>query len=103
MLTVTSVDEAMKGNDFWLHPTSDAARIVEDATRRGFIRRMSHTQVEWTEVGLAKARAELPAAICEVCLRTALLVERAGTLTTYVHNEATEGTVTTRSVCTVLR
>lgn len=60
-LTVNAIDAAMKGNAFWLDAGSEQARIVGEATRRGFIRRASHTQVEWTEAGLAKARAELAA------------------------------------------
>lgn len=49
----------MTDNAFWLDRASDAARIVEEATARGFIRRISWTQVEWSEEGLAKARVEL--------------------------------------------
>ena len=58
-LTVETITKAMKGNDFWLNRESDAAKVVEEATRRGFIKRLSHTQAQWTEAGLAKARAEL--------------------------------------------
>lgn len=58
-LTITTIDAAMKGNDFWLKGASEARRIVREATARGFIRRLSHTQVEWSEAGLAKARTEL--------------------------------------------
>lgn len=58
-LTINTIDAAMKGNDFWLKGDSEAGRIVREATARGFIRRISHTQVEWSEAGLAKARAEL--------------------------------------------
>lgn len=58
-LTVETITEAMKGNGFWLDGESDAAKVVAEATRRGFIKRLSHTQAQWTEAGLAKARAEL--------------------------------------------
>lgn len=61
-LTVQTIDDAMKGNAFWLEPNSDAARIVIAATRAGYVKRLSHTQVQWTEEGLARARAELSAA-----------------------------------------
>ena len=58
-LTVESISAAMKGADFWLNPDSEASSIVSEATRRGFIKRLSHTQAQWTEAGLTKARAEL--------------------------------------------
>jgi hypothetical protein len=58
-LTINTIDAAMKGNAFWLKGDSEAGRIVREATARGFVRRLSHTQVQWTEAGLEKARAEL--------------------------------------------
>lgn len=58
-LTVETITEAMKGNDFWMNGESDAAKVVAEAARRGFIKRLSHTQAQWTEAGLTKARAEL--------------------------------------------
>jgi hypothetical protein len=59
LLSVTLIDNAMKGNDFWLKPDSLSACIVAHATRAGYVRRISHTQIEWTHEGLAKARAEI--------------------------------------------
>ena len=58
-LTPELIQNAMQGNDFWLKPGSDSAKIVDEATKRGYVRRYSHTQVEWTDAGLAKAREEL--------------------------------------------
>lgn len=66
MLIIESITEAMKGNDFWLNPASEKAWIVNEAVQRGYIRRPSTTQVEWTEEGLAKARRELEE-ICGTC------------------------------------
>lgn len=80
-LTINTISEAMKGNAFWLDAGSDAARIVAEATRRGFIRRASHTQVEWTDAGLEKARAELAtpaAAKALVTLNIATALKEAG-------------------------
>lgn len=55
-LTVNTIDDAMRGNAFWLNPNSEAAAIVEEAARLGYIRRISHTQVEWKEEGIEAAR-----------------------------------------------
>jgi len=57
--TVSSIHEATKGSDWWLRPESAAARTVAYAVTSGYLRRHSHTQVEWTEAGLAKARRNL--------------------------------------------
>lgn len=58
-LTVTLINEAMKGNAFWLDSTSREAWIIARATTLGYVKRLSHTQVQWTDEGLAKARREL--------------------------------------------
>ena len=64
-LTVRSIQEAItynypaKGDEFWIDPKGEKARIVEEATRRGYLRRYSTSQVEWTEEGLKRARQEL--------------------------------------------
>lgn len=57
-LTVTNIDNALK-SDFWLQEHSTKALIVRDATRSGYIVRLSHTQAQWTEDGLLRARIEL--------------------------------------------
>jgi hypothetical protein len=59
-LTVKLIGEAMTGNKFWLDSTSQEAWIVSRATALGYVLRLSHTQVQWTEAGLEKARRELP-------------------------------------------
>lgn len=58
-LTVAVIGEAMKGNAFWLDSMSREAWIVNRATTLGYVKRLSHTQVQWTDEGLAKARREL--------------------------------------------
>ena len=71
-LTIDSIQNAMtytypaKGDEFWLDPKGEKARIVEEATKKGYLRRFSHTQVEWTEEGLKKARQELEGR-CDTC------------------------------------
>jgi hypothetical protein len=66
-LTIESIQKAMtstyphKGDEFWLDPKGENAQIVNEATRRGYLRRFSWTQVRWAEEGLAKARRELVA------------------------------------------
>ncbi len=55
-LTVNNIDEAIKSN-FWEDATS--LKIVESASDAGYIIRLSHTQAQWTDEGLAKARIEL--------------------------------------------
>jgi hypothetical protein len=59
-LTIDSIGAAMKGNAWWLEPESSDARTITRALSADYLRRSSHTQIEWTEAGLAKARAELP-------------------------------------------
>ncbi len=54
-----SIDKAMKGDNFWLDSDSLESYIVQRATALNYINRISHTQVEWTEKSLAKARKEL--------------------------------------------
>ena len=83
-LTLDSIQKAMtcpypaKGDEFYLDPKGENAQIIDEAARRGYIRRYSTTQVEWTEEGLKRARQELAepktVAIDEVKL---LLVRRA--------------------------
>lgn len=58
-LTIDSISKAMLGYTFWLDPNSDEAKIVNEATKRGYVRRWSHTQIEWTWDGFAKADSEL--------------------------------------------
>lgn len=73
-LTIDSIQKAMtsifpyKGDEFWLDPKGEKAQIVEEATRRGYLKRLSHTQIQWTEEGLKRARQELtePIAITDV-------------------------------------
>lgn len=68
MLTVASIQRAlearqpgdMTATEFWLRPESLAAQIVNMATKAGYVVRLSHTQAQWTNEGLAKARRELP-------------------------------------------
>jgi hypothetical protein len=55
-LTIHTIDAAMKNNEFWLNQNSEAAAIVEEAAKLGYIRRISHTQVEWKEEGIETAR-----------------------------------------------
>lgn len=58
-LTLDSIANAMQGNDFWLNPLSDNAQIIAEATKRHYLKRLSWTQVQWTEEGLKRARQEL--------------------------------------------
>lgn len=55
-LSVTIIDETIR-TYFWLKPESDA--IVNEAVKRGYCIRCSHTQAQWTEAGLELARKEL--------------------------------------------
>lgn len=59
-LTVKLISDAMKGDKFWLDSTSREAQIIRRATALGYVLRLSHTQVQWTEAGLEKARREIP-------------------------------------------
>lgn len=58
-LTIEAIDQAMKGNTWWTRPKSEEAKIVLEAVTLGYVKRLSHTQVQWTEEGLAKAKREL--------------------------------------------
>lgn len=49
ILTLTSVDKAMKGNNFWMFPKSREAQVIDEATKQGFVLRLSHTQVQWKD------------------------------------------------------
>ena len=44
---VDLIQKAMGVDSFWLHPESNAAKIVNFAVENGYVRRLSHTQVEW--------------------------------------------------------
>ena len=51
-LTLEEVDQALKGNKYWLDSNSKEAKIIEEATKKGYVLRTSHTQAEWTEKGI---------------------------------------------------
>jgi len=65
-LTVTSVDNALKSNPYagadhrgpYFHQNPRLLAIVEEAVKRGYVLRTSHSQAEWTEAGLVKARRD---------------------------------------------
>lgn len=59
VLTVELIDDAMKSSDFFCKDDSVAAFIVNTAHRMGYVNRYSVSQVQWTDEGLALARAEL--------------------------------------------
>ncbi len=65
-LTVSIIQEAINASPYrgglfktYFHLCDDALKIIEEATNKGYIIRTSHTQAEWTEIGLQKARKEL--------------------------------------------
>lgn len=65
-LTVNLIQEAIVASPYrcglfktYFHLCDDALKVIEEATRKGYIRRISHTQAEWAESGLDKARKEL--------------------------------------------
>lgn len=84
LLTVASIQRALDARqpgdltatDFWLRPESLAAQIVNMATKAGYLVRLSHTQAQWTNEGLAKARRELPEDDHTPSLRMALAAAR---------------------------
>lgn len=49
ILTVQNIQEAMKGDNFWLVPDSTEAEIIKEATEKGYVVRLSHTQVQWKD------------------------------------------------------
>ena len=53
-LTGLSINNALKGNKFWLDKDSVDAKIIQKATAAGYVRRNSHTQAEWTTKGAFK-------------------------------------------------
>lgn len=55
-LTIDSIDKALKSI---FHIDPELLFIIEAATNADYITRLSHTQAQWTEQGLAKARIEL--------------------------------------------
>lgn len=66
-LTVNLIQEAIVASPYriggtfntYFHLCDDALKVIEEATRKGYIIRLSHTQAQWTESGLDKARKEL--------------------------------------------
>lgn len=53
-MTIRQIQQAMETSNFWLHAESRDANIINEAVCRGYVRRISHTQVEWTDEGLRK-------------------------------------------------
>ena len=51
-LTIDEVDQALKSRKFFTEPNSKEAKIIEEATKKGYVLRTSHTQAEWTEKGI---------------------------------------------------
>jgi hypothetical protein len=56
-LTVDSINSAIN-NYFWMDATLSA--IINEAEKKGYILRTSHTQAEWIEEGLKRAKQEIP-------------------------------------------
>jgi hypothetical protein len=56
-LTIFSINQAVNRN--WGMYESEWLPIVEAAAKAGYIIRLSHTQAQWTDEGLEKARREL--------------------------------------------
>lgn len=56
--TPQQIQEALKDNNynFWMKPESIEAQIIKAATEAGYVRRVSHTQAEWTEAGAKWAK-----------------------------------------------
>lgn len=50
-INVSAIQQALNGNDFWLHPESEDAKIIDEAVKWGYVRRPSHTQAYWTDKG----------------------------------------------------
>lgn len=50
-LSSLKISDALKGSDFWMKPDSRDAKIINEATKLGYVRRLSHTQAEWTDEG----------------------------------------------------
>lgn len=50
-LSSLRISDALRGNDFWMKPDSRDAKIINEATKLGYVRRLSHTQAEWTDEG----------------------------------------------------
>jgi hypothetical protein len=55
-LTVSRINEAINS---YFHLNDEQLQIVNEAQKRGYILRPSHTQAEWTVEGFAKAIQEL--------------------------------------------
>jgi hypothetical protein len=51
-LSIENINAAIKNDDYFIHPESESAKIVEEATKKGFLQRISQSQVEWTDKGL---------------------------------------------------
>lgn len=58
-LSLSNIDNALKSNEPYFHMNETMLAIIEEATESGYVRRLSHTQAEWTEDGLKRARTEL--------------------------------------------
>lgn len=59
---IHTIDAALKSNPYdgkggtYFHLDAELLAIIEKATELGFVRRLSHTQAEWTEEGIEAAR-----------------------------------------------
>lgn len=53
-LTLTNIQNALKGNQFWMNPNSEEAKIINEATKEGFVNINSHTQAEWNSNGYGR-------------------------------------------------
>lgn len=49
ILTVESISKSMKDDSFWMFPESVEAQVIEEATKQGYVLRLSHTQVQWKD------------------------------------------------------
>jgi len=50
-ITPSIVQESITGDRFWLHEGLES-KIVKIATEKGYLRRLSQTQIEWTSKGV---------------------------------------------------
>jgi len=50
--TPEQLEEALTANKFWLDGNDEAAKVVHEATKAGFVFRGSHTQAHWTKAGI---------------------------------------------------
>ena len=56
-LSIEGIQKALNAPFFFLNPLLLA--IIEEATKKGYLLRISHTQAQWSDEGLEKARVEL--------------------------------------------